>query len=127
MLDNFHRSTQSAEIVQALTLQANRTVKSVMRHSEIVLAMDTFADKGLLDATGRVQRLPDLPLGKPLSVTPDVTPTTGNFCRNWQNLHKMTGPARRVRKRKKPSKTRVLTSGQYWIRTGDLCRVKAAL
>lgn len=48
---------------------APRTAQAVMRHSDIALTMNTYTDERLLETSGAVELLPELPIGT-LSTTP---------------------------------------------------------
>jgi hypothetical protein len=122
-----------------------RTAQSVMRHSDIALTMRTYTDERLLNAAGAVALLPDLPLGEPThrkrteadslpaagrrprTVTPTVTPGADNLGVTGSisdKIGKVCGPAETGSENEKtPEKPGLNASGQYWIRTGDLCRV----
>ena len=59
-----------------------RTAQAVMRHSNVNLTMSTYTDQGLLDTSGAVELLPELPLTGSRTVAPTVAPATGKTCQN---------------------------------------------
>lgn len=64
-------------------------------------------------------------------VAPTVATTAGGTCQNKSfsdKIGKVCGPTEAGSENEKTlEKPGLNASGQYWIRTGDLCRVKAAL
>lgn len=61
------------------------------------------------------------------TIAPGVAPNRSSECPQWQALALTPVGPNEAKNEKTPAKPGFDASGQYWIRTGDLCRVKAAL
>ena len=62
---------------------APRTAQAAMRHSSIDLTMNVYTDPRLLDVHGALDKLPNLPLGKPPHHEAQHAQATGTDSNRW--------------------------------------------
>ncbi len=87
-----------------------------MRHSDIALTMNTYTDERLLETSGAVELLPNLPIGPGAesSVAPAVAPTAYKRSQEGSKPGKMGGLADSAGERKNPEKHSVLRGSEEW-------------
>ena len=132
---DFHALRHTFGTLLSATGTAPRTAQAAMRHSDIGLTMNTYTDPRLLDVSGAIDRLPDLPLdgslplvekkaevatgtdGKPDSpatsrVTPMVAPTADVLSVSRSFPDNPTADRRRRKKRENHRENRCFPDGR---------------